>query len=501
MQPSVSPGGVTPGSYSGFFQQGQSSYSQPSVSSTDGAPVVLSAEKIPATTSQVQPQLPFAVRAKEEAESIKADRPVKGKPIPSELKGIDTLEVDESGGNWLIKRMWWEKAEEKMDKIEEAVDTIMDSRMVFFEKRDQVDLELFDPFYVEIGFDQGQLEEITTSLLNEISDKKRKQEVLERQERSILKEIKEQKKVLKQLQFDVVAIRKLDGSVDEVLTKLVEQINIARKYKKEARAFFKEIGRVLDHDRARELYYKMDASWQSIKEISSYIDGTFTQHFEKIIKNAQLQIDRIKKTMDDLEQKGLSFKEQFRKIRGEEEKEKKEKIELATQDKDEPFEQKTRWLNSVISMITAPLYVAWNWISSWWSNAEKKIAIAEDMNKFEKAPSEVEEPFQKAISENTVENSESVENIQANETIISESSELIAPKLQNSQSIESASKQALPTEQKVVKEEVKVAPEVNQTLPEDSTSGVVDLPSSLITPNIPMSPATMEQVSPVNKQQ
>jgi len=335
-------------------------------------PVVLPPEvssKQP-TSEQPKTQLPPAPKAEEEAEKIKEDKPSIPAAVPSELKGIDTLEVDDPGGNWLVKRMWWEKADKKMDRIEEEVDKVMSARMAFFKKRDKADSEMFDPFYGEIGFDQGQLEEIVAYMVDELKDHREKYERLGRQERDFLKKIKEEKKTLDGLKIDINSIKELDNSLDDALTGLVKQINLARTYKKEARELFKKIGRVLDHDKARQLYYEMDAAWQSIKSVVVYISGKFTQHFEQIINQSKQQIDSVKAAMDKLEAAGKGFKEQLKKMKKKEaldqkEAAKREKLEREREEIEEYLEGGPGFIGSVISTVMSPIYAVWNWITSW----------------------------------------------------------------------------------------------------------------------------------------
>ncbi|GEM_PF-1925844 len=341
--------------------------------------VVLPAEAPQQEAAPPAPPVKKGPKPKEEAEKIAED---KSAPVPSEFKGIDTLEVDDPGGNWLVKRMWWERAETRMEKIEAEVDKIMESRMVFFKKRDTADSKTFDPFYVEIGLDQGQLEEVSSYLINELKEKREKQESLSRKEREFLKKLEDKKEDLVKIEKQVVAVRELDNSIDDALTQLVEQINLARKYKKTAQALFKKIGKILDHDKARELYYKMDASWQSIKDIGKYINGTFSKHFNKIIQNAQQQTARIKASMDVLEKEGLGFKEQFKKLQGgdtEKQKEEKQKKRLALQKELEKDTQKSPgWFGRVISSVKSTFNSIWNWISSWWKKPKKEEALSEE---------------------------------------------------------------------------------------------------------------------------
>ena len=49
-----------------------------------------------------------------------------------EIKGIDTVDIAQPKGNWLYKRIWWEKAERLYEKIKQLANEISESRIVFF---------------------------------------------------------------------------------------------------------------------------------------------------------------------------------------------------------------------------------------------------------------------------------------------------------------------------------------------------------------------------------
>src|SRR5579872_3599284 len=55
--------------------------------------------------------------------------------VPSSPIGIDTVSLEEPQGNWLFKRIWWERAEERYEKIRNLVTAIWESRTQFFNKR------------------------------------------------------------------------------------------------------------------------------------------------------------------------------------------------------------------------------------------------------------------------------------------------------------------------------------------------------------------------------
>lgn len=329
----------------------------------------------PVVASPVQEQ-PEAPRPQEEGEVVSKDKPTHTGVASSEQSGIDTLEMDEPGGNWLVKRMWWEKAEEKIDKIEASLQIINDSRTAFYDKRDQLDSKLFDPFYSEVGLDQGQLEEIILFLLEGLQEKREKDVVLDKDALELRRKIEAEKKVLEDLSADVTAVRKLDDALDEALDKLVEQINLTRKYRKEAQQLFKDIAQVLDHEKAREYYYKMDAAWQNIKGIQEYISGKFTEYFNQLAKNAEDQVGRIKSVMNDLEKRGVSLKDQFKKRQTDEQLKKDEAARLLAEQRAKEEEAQGGIWKSIVRVISAPFKMVWgwlssfgNWVSSWWKSA------------------------------------------------------------------------------------------------------------------------------------
>ncbi len=374
--------------------------------SSQGAGSAPSAGQITAVAPAMNQSVSDAAAPQEEVEIVAPDKPMETDT------GIDTLEIEEPGGNWLVKRMWWEKAEEKIEKIEKSIELINDSRTIFYDKRDQLDSNLFEPFYIEIGLDQGQLEEVITYLLQELQEKREKDVVLDREALEFRKKIETEKKVLEDLKVDIASIQKIDIAVDEALDKLVEQINLTRKYRKDAQQLFKDIAKVLDHEKARELYYKMDAAWQNIKGVQDYISGKFTEYVNQLNKNAEEQVSRIKTVMNDLEKKGLSLKDQFKKRKTDAQKEEERKLLAEKLAQEQEAAQGGFW-KSAWRIITAPFKMVWgwissfgSWISSFWSSAPE-VQDEQEVESSAKTPEAAQQvmpnsaPIQDQQAENT----------------------------------------------------------------------------------------------------
>lgn len=231
-------------------------------------------------------------------------------PAEEEIVGIDTVDLEEPQGNWLFKRVWWERAEAKYEKLRGVVAVILDSRMKFFAQRSELDKKTLDPFYVSIGLSQGELQELIRLLMQQLEEKREKEGALDADERGFLALLQEQKDELVQLQKNVEMILKLDNDVDDALTKLMEQINKIRAYEQEAWLAFKEIARVLNDKKARELFYKVDTAWRNINDMKEYIQNPFTTHFDQLIGKVQSLIMNVMQIIKQMQEKGLNFQKE-----------------------------------------------------------------------------------------------------------------------------------------------------------------------------------------------
>jgi hypothetical protein len=224
--------------------------------------------------------------------------------------GIDTVSLENPQGNWLYKRIWWERAEERYEKIRLLVDAIWESRTIFFVKRNELDRNVLDPFYLNVGIGQGELQTILSELVDFFEKHREKQGDLNEQERSLYDTIATEEESLKQLKLDVESVANLDHAIDDALGTLMNQINRVRQYERQAWENFKEIAHILNDTKARELYYMIEGAARNIKNISSYVEQDFFNHFTKLVEEATKHIDRVQNQIESLKEKGVSFKHQ-----------------------------------------------------------------------------------------------------------------------------------------------------------------------------------------------
>ena len=306
------------------------------------------------------------------------------KPAVIEIKGIDTLDVDEPKGNWLLKRIWWEKAERWYEKIKQVKQDILESRMFFFQKRTELDRNAFDPFYVKVGVGQGELQEIISSLLAKLEQMREEQGSLNEQEREFLVVLELEQETLKNLEQKLKSVNAVDNGIDDALMKLMEQINLAREYERQAWDTFKAITRELSDKRARELYYSMDNMWNNIGATSSYIKDQFTPYFNQMIEKAQELIADMEKAIILLKEKGVDLKTQAQKLSKKDSGKKQEKLEEKT--KRSTKKEKTErtisgwfdWLFDFFSMITGSFSAILDYIVSFFVTVPTATESTED---------------------------------------------------------------------------------------------------------------------------
>jgi hypothetical protein len=266
-------------------------------------------------------------------------------------RGIDTVSLEEPQGNWLFKRVWWERAEDRYGKIRALVDKIWESRTTFFIKRNELDRKVLDPFYVSIGVGQGELQIIITELNDFFEKERERQGDLSEQERTLYETLVVEQEALKQLKADVESITALDRALDDALGMLMDQINRVRQFEKQAWDNFKEIAHLLSDTKARELYYMIEGAGRNIKNISTYLEQDFLNHFTKLIDQAKKHITRVTQQINALKEKGVDFKRQVDRIAQQEAENKQKQMaqELAEEEEVRP-KPKKGWIDWTLSL-------------------------------------------------------------------------------------------------------------------------------------------------------
>lgn len=265
----------------------------------------------------IEESVPSVEEEKEAAQEKVPDQPQKELPRekgegPAMVIDVDAMDiVGEPQGNWLLKRYWWQKAERLYETIAQMVEKALDLRFSFDAKRNELDRNLFIPFYRKVGITQGELMEIISSLVDRIEEGRLEEGQLSVDEREFLAILEKEKSTLDQLQQNITALTELDNAIDDATIKLAEQLNLCRSYLQQARDSLQEIKRELSDKNARELYYSMDALAKNVNDIYQYTMHQFTFYFNQLITQAKEQVERITQSVDILKEKGINLKKEL----------------------------------------------------------------------------------------------------------------------------------------------------------------------------------------------
>lgn len=227
-----------------------------------------------------------------------------------ELVGIDTVNVDEPAGNWLYKRLYWERAEDKYQKIKDLMTVIYDARTKFFDQRVKMDDEIFDPLYKAASFSRGELSSVLSQMLADIEKQRERKNELDDNERVLFAKVEANKERLEEVRKEIEFVGKIDNAVDEAITTLIGLLNQARNFEMQAWGDFKAISRELSDKKARDLFYRIDTYWRNIKDIEVYITTKLTEHMNYLASSAQQHADIVKGLLKELQEQGFVLKEQ-----------------------------------------------------------------------------------------------------------------------------------------------------------------------------------------------
>lgn len=337
------------------------------------APVSVSQEQAPAVPEK-QPEQPVTQPAPA-VQSAQPEEPVEHAE-ELEIKGIDTIDITEHKGNWLYKRIWWEKAERTYEKIKQLAEKIQEARIIFFARRTDLDRNTLDPFYLGQGFSQGELTEIINFLTTRLEEERR-EGALDEKEQALLNVLSEEKKNLEVLQKGVGAISNIDLALDDALLKLSEQLQQARNYEHQAWENFKAINRELSDKRARELYYGMDTYWRNLNNINTYISDAYSQYFDQLTDRLKQEIDKIKSTMDVLKEKGVDIQLQAQRLKTGKPTELEEESEPTAAEPTGVFNTLWNWLKAPFIAIADMISGAVGWITGTGATEELTLARPE----------------------------------------------------------------------------------------------------------------------------
>ena len=218
-------------------------------------------------------------------------------------KTLNTLGQDDSG-NWVLKRVWWEKAEKVFGTIMSYNSQVSDQQMNYFGARNDVDKQL-DEGKRKLNLSLLDISKVISYLLGLVGS----ETVSEADEagNSFKGTVLENKEKLESLQADIELLHKLDEDLDSVIVKVIDQTHKCSDYEAKAWEDFKQIGRVLNDMKAKELYGQVVNYRKNIKAVLSYLQNDLKSSFDALMAQAKNKISDIEKVTKELHSGGIDL--------------------------------------------------------------------------------------------------------------------------------------------------------------------------------------------------
>ncbi len=181
-----------------------------------------------------------------------------------------------------------------------------------------------------------------------------------------------------------------DEEVEKAIVMLVDQISKIRNIEQQAWQDFKNIARVLDDRKARELFYKVDAAWRNIKDLKQYVDQTFAGSFDKLIAKVKEEIKRVDQEVGAIKESGIDLKQRLLSTQ-------RAQMEEEQEQKEAPKGMLTRFIidpikgifSGIWSVITWPYYKLFG-VPAPEEDEEEELQEPEEVEKEVEAPAEQE---------------------------------------------------------------------------------------------------------------
>lgn len=225
---------------------------------------------------------------------------------------LDNTEVD-GGGNWLNKRIWYERSQAIFDEIRVMVSAVADLRIQFSNEVNAIGQKI-DSFFEVVDFTKGQLDDKFKEILVALETEQKIVGDLSEEERNLQATIKQEIAAIDQIGKDIKSIGDVDNKIDQTLMQAFKTIEECRSYETKAWDNFKAIAQELDDKKARNIYYQMNNYKQNIDQKSNYLKSALLPYLHNVlVAKVENNIAKINDAIAALKNKGVDLEKLMRK--------------------------------------------------------------------------------------------------------------------------------------------------------------------------------------------
>lgn len=219
---------------------------------------------------------------------------------------INTIEAEDEG-NWLLKRVWWEQAEDLFGQIIQLNDRVMQLQVGLINQRSNLD-KTIDQLFKSIGIEQASLQEILAYVFDTILPSSESIEIAE--EKTFYEKINTYKNNIESVRSSLQTLEEQDRLLSEAMVQLMGLVNECRNYESTSWKNFKEIGRILNDEKAKTLFYEIDAAHKNIQSLLTYIQAQLTEFVQQTTATMQTSAESIVQEVKNLKEADVHI-EQF----------------------------------------------------------------------------------------------------------------------------------------------------------------------------------------------
>lgn len=213
---------------------------------------------------------------------------------------------ESDSGNWYEKLHWWKEAKRVYTvDIHDAMEQVKKTAQDYEEKKKAI-LTKVNESIASLPVTPTAAQNLIQGFLADI--KKKREQLTDTQNEDQLKavsELDEEEKMLESLKTDFDQLQTIVSRLQEAFDVAAKQVKECENYEEKALEHFERIEKVLDDKKAHHYYDIVENCLDNIRALIQYLVGPLQIYIDQIAIRADLLIPKIKKSLDELEKKGI----------------------------------------------------------------------------------------------------------------------------------------------------------------------------------------------------
>ena len=226
--------------------------------------------------------------------------------MPAQSNSLDTVVAggQDGRGSWFKKRHWLLKAREQQEKINSLVSSVQDVGGSLYDSKRAAFNQAVEDFYEKNSVGRGQIDQLLDQLAPYFNQSGKKED--DKSGDSDASALASSKKfqeyfdntvLFAQLKADLAAIADIDSGVAERVAQFEKCSQQALQKAAEAQKIVNEIFPMINHEKARESYYKLEGIAAYLDAILKFVKADLATDLDKLIGLGKSRMDDVSKVV------------------------------------------------------------------------------------------------------------------------------------------------------------------------------------------------------------